>query len=263
MRVVGRLVAALLGLLGTTGTILCAAGLVGVWVLHSDLVGRADRVFGRAEDRLATARADLGRVAERLQQARREIEAVEKRDEKLAAPAVKRHRTVLPPSGAASASNQLGQARQILVTATEVGLVADGVLDVLAELPASERVGIDTARLRDASAQLSDLIRTADRLSAALPRPADAPDDHAAGIADRVGRVAATLDEAAGNVHGVRERVVDWHRRTVRALNIAAVVATALLVWIGLGQACLANQGVRRCFRRAAAAGVTPSSRTA
>ena len=137
------------------------------------------------------------------------------------------------------------------MTAVELGLVADGVLDVLAELSVAERVGVDTARMREASDQLSDLIRTADRLAAALPR---APDESDAGIADRVGRVASTLDEAAGQVDDARGRVADWHRRTVRALTLVTVVATALLVWIGLGQACLAWQGGCGAIRR-----VTPA----
>lgn len=251
MRFVRRLVAALLGLLGTTGTLFCVAGVAGIWVLHADLMNRADRAFGRAGDRLGTARAELTRVADRLRQIRAEVEAVERREEDANRPAAKR-RTVLPRASAESTSAQLGQARRSLVTAVELGLVADGVLDVLAELPAAERVGVDTARLRDASDHLSDLIRTADRLAAALPRAPDEPDT---GIAERVGRVASTLDEAAGRVDDARGRTGDWHRRAGRALMFSAVVATALVIWIGLGQACLAWQGGRRALRR-----LTPAS---
>jgi hypothetical protein len=246
MRPVRRLVAAVLGLLGTTGTILCAAGVVGTWVLHADLTGRVDRVFGRVEDRLGPTRVELGRAADRLREVGREVEAVERREEGPAAPPGKRRRTALPKATAESASAQLGQTRQALVTATEVGLVADGVLDVLAELPAAERVGLDTARLKDASAQLSDLVRTADRLAAALPRPADEPDNPAAGLGERVARVASTLDEAAAHMGDVHVRVADWHRRVVRGLTVAAAVVTALLVWVGLGQVCLTTAGFRR-----------------
>lgn len=240
MRPARRLLAALFGLLGATGTILCAAGVVGVWVLHTDLRGRADRAFGLVEDRLAPTRAELGRAADKLREIGREVEAVEKREEE---PGAKRRRAI-PKATAAAASSQLGQVRQGLVTATEVGLVADGVLDLLAELPAAERVGIDTAKLRDASGQLSDLIRTADRVAAALPRTADEPDDP--GIADGVRRVAATLDEAAAHMGGAHARVVEWHQWTVRALLVVAAGVTALLVWIGLGQACLTTAGFRR-----------------
>lgn len=239
MRPTRRLIAALFGLLGTTGTILCAAGVFGVWVLHADLRARADRAFARVEDRLAPTRAELGRAADKLREVGREVEAVEKREGE---PAAKRKRS-LPKATAASASSQLGQVRQALVTATEAGLVADGVLDLLAELPAAERVGIDPAKLRDASGQLSDLIRTADRVAGALPRPTDEPDDP--DIAGGVRRVAASLDEAAGHVGDAHARVTEWHNRTVRALVIGAVALTALLVWVGLGQACLTTTGFR------------------
>jgi hypothetical protein len=195
---------------------------------------------------------DLGLAADRLRQARREVEAVERREEEPAAPAGAKRRPALPRAAAQSTSAQLGQARQKVVAATEVGLVAGGVLDVLAELPVAARVGLDTSRLRDASDQLSDLIRTADRLAAALPRGADEPDESAAGLADRVGRVVSTIDAAAGRLDDARAQVADWHRRTVRALTITAVAATALLVWIGLGQVCLAAQGFRRTARRTA-----------
>lgn len=257
MRLARRLVAVILGLLGTTGTALCAAGVVGVWVLHADLVGRVDRAFDRAEDRLEAVRADLDKVADRLRQTRAEVEAVGRREEEAAdPPAAKRgRRPALPRAAAGTASDQLGQARRALVTATEVGLVAGGVLDVLAELPAAERVGVDTARLRDASDQLADLIRTADRLSAVLPRPADEPENTAPGIADRVGRVVTTIDEAAGRLDDARGRVAGWHRRIVRALMLAAVAATGLLVWIGLGQMALAGQGYRWAVTPRPAAG--------
>lgn len=240
MRPLRRLLAALLGLLGATGTVFCVAGVVGTWVLRADLTARADRVFDRVETRLGPAREELVRAADRLRQVRREVEEVERREaEPAAAPAAKRRRAVVPKATAKSASSQFGQARQAVVSATEVGLVADGVLDVLAELPAAERVGLDTARLRDASAQLSDLIRTAERLSAALPRAADDPDDPVADLGDRVGRVASTLDEATAHMGDAHARVADWHHRTVRALTLAAVVLTALFVWVGLGQVCL------------------------
>lgn len=250
MRSARRLVAALLGLLGTTGTLLCTAGLVGVWVLHADLTDRADRAFGRAGERLGAARTELARAADRLRRTRAEVEAVERREAEAAPPAAKR-RPVLPRASAESTSASLVQARQSLVTAVELGLVAGGVLDVLAELPAAERIGVDTARLRGASDQLADLIRTADRFAAALPGGPDEPD---AGIAERVDRVVSTLDEAAGQVDDARGRVADWHRRTARALAVAAAGATAVLVWIGLGQACLAWQGGRGALRQ-----VTPA----
>jgi hypothetical protein len=249
MRLARRLVAALLAVLGTTGTILCVAAVVGVWILHADLVGRADRVFGRVGDRLGAMRADLGRAADRLRQAGREVGAVEKRED---TPAREKRHPALPKAAAQSASAQLGQARQAVVTATEVGLVAGGVLDVLAELPLAERVGLDTARLRDAADQLSDLIRTADQVAAALPRGPDEPDESSPGLADRVGRVATTIDDTAGRLDEARARVADWHRRTVRALTLAAAAATALLVWVGLGQVCLAAQGLRRAVPRPA-----------
>lgn len=244
MRLARRLVGLILGVLGATGTTLCVAGLVGVWVVHADLTRRADGAFGRVEDRLGPAKADIGRAAERLRQAHREVEAVERKEEEPAAPpAAKRRRAVVPKATAASAAGQLGQARQALVTATEVGLVADGILDVLAELPASERVGLDTDRLRDTSAQLTDLIRTAERLSAALPAQDDESDP---GIAEPLGRAVAALDAAEANFGEVHARVQDWHRRTVRALTTGAVVLTALLVWVGLGQVCLTATGFRR-----------------
>ena len=255
MRLARRMLAAMLGLLGATGTAACAAGVVGVWSLHADLRGRADRAFGRVEERVATVRDDLSRANDRLRQTRREVEAVERREEQ---PAGKRAlRSALPRAEAESTVTQLGQARKSIVTATEVGLVANGLLDILAELPLGERVGIDTDRLHGASDQLADLIRAADRVAAALPRGPAEPEDSAADIADRVGRVVATIDEVAARTESARERVGGWHRRIVRALTAAAVVATGLLVWVALGQVCLAVQGGRWVIRRPAAA-VTP-----
>jgi hypothetical protein len=138
----------------------------------------------------------------------------------------------------------------MLVKATEVALVADGFLDALAEVPLSERVGVDAGRLRGASDQLLELIGQADRLAALLAgsAPGMAPDgaaDQSARITEALRRVAAAVDEGATRANEAQERVGAWHARVSRRLTLAAVVGTLILAWAGVGQLSLLAHACR------------------
>jgi hypothetical protein len=252
-----RSLAAVFGLAGAAGLVACALGVVGCWVLYAELIARTDRVFGRAEGALGGLRDDLGQVRDRLRQTEQDLDAVRRREEELAArpPADRNKRRVLSRTAAEGVAPHLGDARRKLVTTTEVALVADGLLDGLAELPLGERVGVDAGRLRGASDQLSDLIGQADRLAGLLAGsapgvPPDGAADQSARIAESLGRVVAVVDEGVARADDARERVKAWHARVTRWLTRTASVATLILAWAGAGQLSLLMHACRRSRRR-------------
>jgi hypothetical protein len=121
------------------------------------------------------------------------------------------------------------------------------VLDALAELPAVERVNIDTDRLKEASAQLDELTGQANRLSELLARAAPPGEDEVAGessrAADAVRRPIAIAASGADRLEDGRQKVAAGHARVRYWVNVAAAVLTVVLVWIALGQFSLLVHG--------------------
>jgi hypothetical protein len=249
MRVVRRLAGLLSGAAGATGFVLAAAGLVGVWVGYVEVVRRVDRVFEGADRALAGVQENLRRATDRLRETEAELEAVRKREADLATrPPVERpgrreaSRKVVEGLGPGVA-----EARAILVNATEAALVANGLLDALAELPAVERVNVDTERLKEASAQLAELTEQSTRLAGLLARSAPAADDQVGGETSRavaaVRRPIALTEAGSDRIENGRQSIAAGHVRVLHWINVVAAVLSVVVVWIAAGQLSLLIHG--------------------
>jgi hypothetical protein len=250
MRMARRLIGTLGGTAGAVGLLLCIAGIVGCWWLRAEATRRAHRALGHAEELLVEVRDSLGQIGVRLRQTHQELDSIRHREADLAAhpPAERSTRKALSRKAIAAVSPQLGEARGQLAKAIEVGLVLNGLLDALAELPLVERTGVDTDRLKQSSAQLSELIEKADKLAGSLGRSAaEQPDatttEESTRLAGSVGRLMAAMDEGSSRANEAREKIADRHARIVHWVSAAAVALTVILVWIGLGQFSLLVQG--------------------
>ena len=249
MRLLRRTMAAALGLAGAVGLALCVAAVVGCWVAYAEAVRRVDRTFDRAAGSLGGVRDDLTQVGDRLRETRGELDAIRRREADLAAqpPEERSHRRLISRKAAEGGPPQLTEARQKLVKATEAALVLEGLLDVLAELPLGERVGVEPGPLRDASDRLGELIGRSEQLAATLakasPNPADGAAEESTRLSEGLDRIVAAADAGAGRADGAHDRVRAWHARLVRWLTVTAVAVTLLLTWIGLGQLSLLAHG--------------------
>jgi len=255
MRLLRRLIGLLGALAGLIGLLLCIAGIVGCWVLYSDVVGRVDRAFGRVDGSLTNATENIDRVGDRLRRTQTELSAIQKREADLASqPAEERNaRRALTLKSFDSIKPHLGEAREKLLVATEISLVLNGLLEALAELPTVERLNIDTDRLKEMSGQLSEAIDRSDKMAVLLAKAAPNSGTETAGEASRVSellnRIIVAVDGAGERVGHVRVKIDEGHDRMVYWTTAAAVVITALLVWIGIGQLSLLIQG-RAMVRR-------------
>src|SRR5262245_47040066 len=240
MRLVRRLVGLIAGTAGALGLILCLAGLAGVWAGYVELVRRVDRVFERANLSLSGVQDNLGRATDRLRETEAELEAVRERERDLAArPPVERPGRREPSRKAVEAlGTGLGEARTTLVRATEAALLANGLLDALAELPAVERVNIETDRLKEASAQLDELTERSTKLAELLARASPAKDHEVAGessrAAEAVRRPINLAQTGSDRLEDVRQNVATSHARIHGWINGIAAVAIIVLVWIGV-----------------------------
>jgi hypothetical protein len=249
MRILRRALAAVLGVAGATGLILCTAGVVGRWAVYAEAVRRVDRTFGRAGSSLGDVKEGLTHTRDRLRLTRDELDAIHQREADLAArtPTEGISRRAASRKAAAGAGPQLADARRNLVKATEAALVVNGLLDVLAELPLGERVGVETDSLQDASDRLEDVIGRSQKLAAtlakALPNPADGASEEALQLCGALDKVVAAADAGADRMGTAQERLQTWHARVTRWLTAIAVAVTILLGWVGLGQHSLMVHG--------------------
>ena len=136
MGLIRRLFGIVCGTAGLIGLLLSVAGIFGCWLGHAEVHRRVDRTFDRADSSLAQADQSLRQVGQHLTETQSELAALRKRESEMASqpPAGKSARRLLSKKAAASFNPQFVEARQMLVQATEVTLVVNGLMDALAEL---------------------------------------------------------------------------------------------------------------------------------
>lgn len=249
MRVVRPLVGLSAGTAGAAGLVLCVAGLVGLWTVYTEVVRRVDRVFGGADRALADVQGNLRAAAGRLRETEAELEAARKREADLAAqpPAERGPRRERSRKAVEALGPEVREARATLVKATEAALVANGLLEALAELPGVERVNVDTDQLEEASDRLSDLTGRANRLAELLARAGPADDDQVGGESSRaielVRRTTGPADAGSDRLEVARQKVAAAHARLMRWIDGVALALAVVLVWIGAGQLSLMVHG--------------------
>lgn len=245
MRTIRRVLATFLGVAGATGLVLCAAGVVGCWVVHAEAVRRVDRIFGRTEDALGEVRDALSHVSDQLRRTRRNLDAIRDREADPAERSLVERtlRRAISRKTTEAEIPQLSEARRKLVKAREAALVLEGHVAVLGELPLGERIGVETGLLQDTSDRLEEMIVRSERLATILAKTSPDPTDGASGESSRIGemldRIATAIDAGADRASGAGNRVRAWHDRIVRGLHVTGVALTVLLGWIGLGQLSL------------------------
>lgn len=249
MRLMRRLAGLGSGIAGTVGFALAVAGLVGVWVGYVEVVRRVDRVFDRADEALGGIQENLRGVVDRLRETEAELEGVRKREAELASqpPAERAGRRAASRKAVEALGPGVGDARSTLVRATEAALVANGLLDALAELPAVERINVDTDRLKEASAELGELTERATRQAEVLARLAPVGGPEVEGESSRaveaVRKPIALAEAGRERVEDARQSIDAAHKRLMRWINGLAVALTVVLVWIGAGQLSLLVHG--------------------
>jgi hypothetical protein len=265
MSAICRFLGMLAGTAGLIGLLACVGGIIGCWSLHGELSRRLNGVFDRVDGALAEIGGDVLRARDGLRSVRRDLDAV-RTSPATPAPGPSQESVGRRPTAdraMAAVGRQLGEIKPQLGRAVEIGLVANGLLEVLSDLWLAERAGIDTDRLHEASDQLTGLIGKAQKLATSIdgraePGMADEPSR----LSQSVARIIGITEQAAERGEGVRERVAGRRMRIGRLLTALAWASTAVLLWIGLGQVSLVVHGrsMARGYRRAT--GLKSSSET-
>jgi flagellin-like hook-associated protein FlgL len=249
-----RLFGVVCGTAGLIGLLLCIAGIIGCWLGHSEVARRVDRAFDRADASLVRASGNAEQVRKRLTETKTELRALQDREREGASqpPAEKGARRALSKKAITSLNPQLGEAHQALLTATEISVVANGLLDAVAELPLAERAHVDVDRLHEASEQLAALKERMGKLSTLMEKVSPESDAEIGNESNRAGeileRILLAVDEASNRIDSVREDVGAYHSSINLWLDRLAIAITVLLGWIGAGQFSLLIHGKKLTF---------------
>ena len=237
--------------LGTIGTLLCAAAVGLGWWAAIGSVDRIDRVVARLDQGLSEADDRLARVEARLNAVRADFDDIREKIATLAGdnqelPRVRAEierlsgRLVSAFDRAEAIADSLGSVAAALRTATDLVEPHDN--------PAVNDRVRNAADAVDRAANILNRMRarvdalksaTAVRLQAelfVLVRDAAAGSDR---LAEGLDAARRELAEARGQIGGGRDAVVWW-------VHAAAIANTLVWIWGGLGQACLIGWGRRR-----------------
>ena len=143
---------------------------------------------------------------------------------------------------------QLQDSGRTLETVADSAVVVSSLLEGFEGMPLGPSAPLDANQLRDAARQVKRLGATADKLLAlvgdATRNHADEADAQTAAMEKGIARALPTIRDMEQQVQSVRDRVVEVRTHFVGWLTTAAVVATVLLTWAGIGQLSLVFHGL-------------------
>jgi hypothetical protein len=241
MKVLVRILAAVVLLLGAAALLLSVAGGIGIWIVKGPATAKATRVFERidaaldiADQALAQGNTSLARAAERLDNSREEHRRLAQQPMPNTALLRTLSRTVQR-----TVAPEIGNAHEKLHTVAEAAVVVNAVLEDVGNLPFLSVTGLDIDRLTEMNSGLADVGPAAWELSRLLGEPE--PDSGAA--RNQLSRVEQSLVSVRGMIGEferplteVRQRTEALKARTLPWITPASLLISLACFWIALSQ---------------------------
>jgi hypothetical protein len=228
-------------LVSTLVLLLSLVGGIGVWIIRQPVMVRTSQIFGRAqaaldivEEGLEGTRKSLTRAKEHLDSARQDQKNLNQQPQpknakrKALAMAVKR-----------GLSKDIEDSQAKLNTVAEASVVVNSVLEDLGNLPLFSTFGLDQGRLTEVKRGLTGVSAGAWGLSQALDEPdgdANAAGEQLSRLDQPLETIRRLLDKYQPKVQQVRSRTKELEERTQSWVTPAAVLISALCLWIALSQ---------------------------
>lgn len=251
-----RAMAAFVLFLGAAGVILSIAVGIGIWLVKEPVTERLTHVFARIVDAVKMADQALGQVNTSLANAAQRLENVNEEQRKLAKEPKKDNAIgrLLARTVQQTIAPEFGGAQQKLQTIAEAAVVVNSVLEDLGNFPFLAAKGLDTDRLKNISALLSDVSPAAWELSRLLGDPES--DAEASSQLSRVDRALKTLQGALAEyqpqLQRIRQRTEDLKARALWGVSVAPATISLGSIWIALAQFSLLCHGLtwgKRCAK--------------
>jgi hypothetical protein len=254
MRLLRRLVGAVVLLLSAVSIICCAAGIVGAWIFHQRVSEKVETVSAKLDgglERASAANQNVGRVLER---ARADVAEVRKKSADLGGGgdkgglASRTLRTLIREKAGPNIDDLGGR----LATLSDAAVVVSSLLQSAEELPIERNLPVDPDELKRRADDAHQLSATLRRAEAALGEgDSDAGKREVADATSQVDLVLqkcqAVVDRWQSDLDRLRDDLARVKAKTLAWLTYGALAVTALLAWVGLGQVCLFGRALAWC----------------
>jgi hypothetical protein len=257
MGLLRRLVAAIVLLLSTVGTVGCVVGILGVWMLYQQVSERMQRITDRFDTGLQRVSAANQNVQLAVGKARADVANVGKESSGLTGVGNKSRRAArtiraLIQQQAGPDMDDLGGR---LATLSDSAVAVSSLLESFQEVPLARAPRIDSDQLKrraDEAQRLSSILR---RLEVAV-----GDGDTETGrqdVAAATGEVDLflqkcqdTVDAWQSNLEATRDDLAHAKAKLPGWLTCAAIAVTVLCLWVGADQISLFARALRWCRGR-------------
>jgi len=233
MTLLGRALVALVFVVAVAALLLSLAAGVGVWVVKRPATDFATRKFDKAEsaldkaDRgLALVRSSLANADERLAEVRRQQQA---------APRDNTARRLMAEMVQRAIAPQLGEAQVASNAIAEALVVAQSLLEDVAELP-TEKTGLDAERLTRLQGQLSKAAPAAWELSRLLGDTEQDVDEQYSRLQQLLRAGQELAAEYESRLAEVRQQTERARAKTFAWITPVAAIVSFASFWVALSQ---------------------------
>jgi hypothetical protein len=239
MKLLMRILAALVFLLATVGLLLSLAGGIGVWVVKAPVTERATKLYGRADAALDLAERSLREVKASLDRATERLGTLKEEQRELAQ----------QPQRGAGMRRLLAQqfvpecdhAHDTLHTVAKAAVVVNSILEDVGNFPLLYTSGLDTDRLAEINERLGQVGPAAWELSRLFggPNPgaeSDEAERQLSGIERALQAAQGMVAEYESQVAEVRQRSAELKSRTLFWITPVAALFSFVCFWIALSQ---------------------------
>jgi hypothetical protein len=244
-----RLAGLLFLLLGVVGLSLCVAGVVGLWRVRPILTERSSDLGERAGLLLDKVMASLSEGKKLLKKAGENLDKLHETAKKSSEQGVEPNsmQKMLIKQFATKYAPEIGDADRTVNVALNTAVVLNTMLDGLDDIPAAQLSKLDKEKLKNVSNNLEKIIGSGEKLRTRLQDlpgdPKTALDEETQGMKDALAEVSEQVTDLEQRVQKARDVLTEIRTELPGWITSAAVALTALLVWIALGQLCLAVRG--------------------
>ena len=255
MKLLRRLLGAIVFLLSAVGFVCCVAGIVGSWKAQQEASQKVETISTRLDDALQRLSDANQRVEEALKKARADVERVNKKSADLDGGPEKNRLTTVLLRGMLQkeAGPKIYDLGGRLATFSDAAIVVSSLLRSLEEVGVGHSSRLDPDDLERTAKRASELSTGLQKLQGTL-REGDNPTDEKEVVAagknvdrllqkceETVKAWQTDLDDARKELPPLKAKILGW-------LLFAAIGMTVVFAWVGLSQMSLFAHGWKWCW---------------
>jgi hypothetical protein len=254
MKLLRRLLGAIVFLLSTVGILCCVVGMAGSWKAQQEAAQKVETISTRLDDALQRLSGANLRVEEALKKARADLNKFNKESVDLGGGPEKNRRTAVLLRGflQQEAGPKIYDLGGRLATLSDAAIAVSSLLRSLEEMGVGHSRRINSNDLERTATQVSELSAGLKKLQGTLGERNDpVTEKEVVAAAKDVDLVLQKCEETAAlwqsDLEDARKELPPLRARILSWLLLAAIGMTAVCAWVGLSQLSLFGRGWKWC----------------